>query len=68
MTVEIEMTDADFKSISNYASENKISVAEFLLKSAIEKIGYETISDEDLLKVANETIKERAEVYRVLAQ
>ena len=68
MTVEIEMTDADFKSISDYAAKNKISVAEFLLKSAREKIGYETISDEDLLKVANEIIKERAEAYRVLAQ
>ena len=68
MTVEIEMSDADFKNISNYAAENKISVAEFFLKSALEKIGYETISDEDLLKVANKTMNERAEAYKVLAQ
>ena len=68
MTVEIEMTDAEYNFISEYAAENKISLTKFFLKSALEKIGYETISDEELLKIANEIMKERAEVYKVLAQ
>ena len=68
MTVEIEMTDAEYNSISEYAAENKIGIAEFFLKSALEKIESETISDEDLLRVANEIMQERAEVYKVLAQ
>ena len=63
MTVEIEMTDADFKSISNYAAENKISVAEFLLKSAIEKI-----EDAEWSKISEDIMKERAEVYKELAK
>ena len=68
MTVEIEMTDSEYNSISEYAAENKIGISELFLKTVLEKIGYETISDEDLLKVADETMKERAEVYKVLAQ
>ena len=38
MTVEIEMSDEEFKTISNYAAENKIGVAEFFLNLAREKI------------------------------
>ncbi len=68
MTVEIEMTDAEYNFISEYAAKNKIGVTEFLLNLAREKIGYETISDEELLKIANEIMNERAEVYKVLAQ
>ena len=68
MTVEIEMTDSEYNSISEYAAENKIGISELFLKTVLEKIGYETISDEDLLKVADEIMKERAEVYKVLAQ
>ncbi len=68
MTVEIEMTDAEYNSISEYAAENKIGISELFLKTLLEKIGYETISDENLLKVSNEILKERAEVYKVLAQ
>ena len=68
MTVEIEMSDAEYNFINECAAKNKISVAEFLLNLAREKIESETISDEDLLKVANEIMQERAEVYKVLAQ
>ena len=68
MTVEINLNDDEYKTISEYVAENKISLSEFFLNLAREKIGYETISDEDLLKVANEIINERAEAYKVLAQ
>ena len=40
MTVEIEMTDAEYNSISEYAAENKISVAEFFLNLAREHFEY----------------------------
>ena len=63
MTVEIEMTDADFKSISNYAAENKISVAEFLLKSAIEKI-----EDAEWDYVSKKLITRNKKVYEALAK
>ena len=63
MTVEIEMTDADFKSISNYAAKNKISVAEFLLKSAIEKI-----EDAEWDYVSKKLITRNKKVYEALAK
>ena len=40
MTVEIEMTDAEYNSISEYAAENKISVAEFFLNLARKHFEY----------------------------
>ena len=40
MTVEIEMTDAEYNSISEYATANKISVAEFFLNLAREHFEY----------------------------
>ena len=63
MTVEIEMSDTEFKSISNYAAENKISVAEFLLKSAIEKI-----EDAEWDYVSKKLITRNKKVYEALAK
>ena len=47
MTVEIEMSDEDFKAFSEYAAENKISLSEFFLESAQEKIPKEYFSEEN---------------------
>ena len=63
MTVEIEMSDADFKSISNYAAENKMGVAEFFLKSALEKI-----EDSEWDYVSKKLIERNKKVYEALAK
>ena len=63
MTVEIEMTDAEYNSISEYAAKNKIGVAEFFLKSTLEKI-----EDAEWSKISEDIMKERAEVYKELAK
>lgn len=68
MTVEIEMSDEEFKTVSNYAAENNFSVPEFFLKTVFEKINNNTISDAELIKISADLIKERAEVYEALAQ
>jgi hypothetical protein len=38
MTVEIEMTDEEFKTVSEYAAEKNFSLSEFFLKTMFEKI------------------------------
>lgn len=68
MTVEIEMSDEEFKTVSNYAAENNFSVPEFFLNLARAKINCEEISDAELIKISADLIKERAEVYEALAQ
>ena len=45
MTVEIEMSGKDFKTFSEYAAEHKISLSEFFLESALEKIPKEYFSE-----------------------
>ena len=68
MTFEITMSDADFKTVSEYAAKNKISLSEFFLNTVLEKIHGETLSDEKLLKMSNEIIDKRAKVYEELAK
>lgn len=68
MTVEINLSDDDYKTISEYVAEKNFSLSEFLFKTAIEKINSEKISDEKLLDISNEIIKNRAEVYEALAK
>lgn len=63
MTVEIEMTDAEYNSISEYAAENKIGVAELFLKSALEKI-----EDAEWDYVSQKLIERNKKVYEALAK
>ena len=63
MTVEIEMTDAEYNSISEYAAENKIGVAELFLKSALEKI-----EDAEWDYVSQKLIERNKTVYEALAK
>lgn len=68
MTVEITLSDDEYKTISEYAASLNLSVAEIFLNSLREKIKNETISDEDLMRISNEIMTERAEVYEALAK
>lgn len=68
MTVEIEMTDEEFKTVSEYAAEKNFSLSKAFLNALFEKISSEKISDKELLKVSNEIINKRAEVYEALAK
>ncbi|MBQ7706131.1 MAG: hypothetical protein IJT73_12035 [Selenomonadaceae bacterium] len=63
MTVEIEMSDEEFKNISNYAAENKIGVAEFFLKTVLEKI-----EDAELDYISQKLIAQNKKVYTELAK
>lgn len=63
MTVEIEMSEEDFKTVSNYAAENRIGVAEFLLNLAKEKI-----EDTEWNSVSQKLIKQNKKVYEALAK
>lgn len=68
MTLELELSDADFKRISDYAATNRIGVTEFVLKTLFEKIEVETVSDADLLKVSDEIMERHKKVYEELAK
>ena len=68
MTFEITLNDEDFKTVSEYAAKNKISLSKFFLKSALEKIQRETVSDTDLLKISDKIISQRQKVYEALAK
>ncbi len=68
MTVEITLSDDEYKTVSEYAASLNLSVAEIFLNSLREKIKNETISDEDLMRISNEIMTERAEVYEALAK
>lgn len=63
MTVEIEMTDAEFETVSNYAAENNFSVPEIFFKTLLEKI-----ENAEWLKISEDIIKERSEAYKALAK
>jgi len=68
MTVEIELNDADFKALSEYAQKNKISLPQFFLESAREKIHSETIGNEELFRISDKIISQRKKVYEVIAK
>lgn len=68
MTVEIEMSDEDFKELSEYAAEQNFTLSEFLLNLANEKIRNKTISNEDLFRISDKIISQRKKVYEVLAK
>ena len=68
MTFEITLNDEDFKTVSEYAAKNKISLSKFFLKSALEKIQRETVSNTDLLKISDKIISQRQKVYEALAK
>ena len=68
MTFEITINDVDFKTVSEYAAKNKISLSELFLNTVLEKIHGETLSDENLLKMSNAIIDKRAKVYEELAK
>lgn len=63
MTLEIEMTDAEYNSISEYAAENKIGVAELFLKTMLEKI-----EDAEWDYVSQKLIERNKKVYEALAK
>ena len=63
MTVKIELNDADFKAVSEYAAENKISLPQFFLESALERI-----EDAKWQSVSRKLIKQNKKVYEALAK
>ena len=63
MIVEIEMTDADFENISNYAAENKLGISELFLKTVLEKI-----EDAEWDYVSKKLITRNKKVYEALAK
>ena len=63
MTVKINLSENEYNFFSKCAAKNKISVSEFLLNLALEKI-----EEDKLLKNSYEIMKERAEVYKALAE
>ncbi len=66
MTVEITLGDDEYKTFSEYAAALNLSVAEMFLNVIREK--FETVSDEDLMRISDEIIAERAKVYEALAK
>lgn len=66
MTFEITLNDEDFKTVSEYPAKNKISISKFFLKSALEKIQRETVSNTDLLKISDKIISQRQKVHPFL--
>ena len=68
MTVEIEMNNDDYNFICGYAKSKNISLPEFFLQSAFERIDEETLSDEDLKKISDELIEQNKFVYAELAK
>ena len=63
MIVEIEMDDADFKTVSEYAAENKITLPQLFLESALERI-----EDAKWQAVSKKIIKQNKKVYEALAK
>lgn len=63
MTVEIELNDADFKTVSEYAAENKIPLPQLFLESALERI-----EDANWQKVSSELIQRNKKIYTALAK
>ena len=68
MTVEINLSDDEYKTFSEYAAALNFSVAEIFLKTMREKIETTTISDKDLMRISDEIMTERAKVYEALAK
>ena len=63
MTVEITMSDDEYKFISKYAATKNLTVEEIFLKTVLDKI-----RDEKLLAISDEIIAQRAKVYEALAK
>lgn len=63
MTVEITMSDDEYKTVSEYAADRKISIAEFFLNAAFERI-----EDAKWRAVSRKLIERNKKVYEALAK
>lgn len=63
MTLQLEIDDADFKRISEYAAENKIGVSELFFKTVLEKI-----EDAEWDSVSKKLIERNKRIYEELAK
>ena len=63
MTVEIEMSDTEFKTFNKYAAEQNFSLPEFFLNLAREKI-----EDAEWDYVSKKLITRNKKVYEALAK
>ncbi len=63
MTVEIEMTDEEFKTLSEYAAEKNFSLSEFFLNLAREKF-----EDAEWDCVSQKLMERNKKIYKELAK
>ena len=63
MTVEINLSDDEYKTVSEYAADRKISIAEFFLNAALEQI-----EDAKWRASSRKIIERNREVYEALAK
>lgn len=63
MTVEITLSDDEYKTVSEYASDKKISIAEFFLNAALERI-----EDAKWRASSRKVIERNRKVYEALAK
>ena len=63
MTVEINLSDDEYKTVSEYAADRKIGIAEFFLNAALEQI-----EDAKWRASSRKIIERNREVYEALAK
>ena len=63
MTVEINLSDDEYKTVSEYAADRQISIAEFFLNAALEQI-----EDAKWRASSRKIIERNREVYEALAK
>ena len=63
MTVEINLSDDEYRTVSEYAADRKISIAEFFLNAALEQI-----EDAKWRDSSRKIIERNREVYEALAK